>query len=191
MMIQITPPRVTGPAPGKPGPTIHALPSAGAEPTRQQDVCAYLFGVCRDLQRHYLDRLQAELLFDVAPGKLPEAACHVLGRLVGAFVRETVGDLRAMTLKSIVGIALRRRDTRCVAVLCDSGLRDYTPVPQAGFGSLETGVAQLGGVYTVRTDGSSRTITVAFATDAHPISGAWSGDRAVVSFSRAGARRVS
>src|SRR5580692_7378226 len=94
------------------------------------DGCAFLFRVCKELQRSHLDHRETELLFDVEPGNLPARVCHSLASLLRNVVSELAESELSTALNGVVGVTLRRRGTACMVVLSDRGLRDYDAQPQ-------------------------------------------------------------
>ncbi|HUA56898.1 MAG TPA: hypothetical protein VMB81_32240 [Candidatus Sulfotelmatobacter sp.] len=137
--------------------TIH---DARVEPHEVPDACAYLFEVCRDLQRQHLDRCHADLLFDVEPGQLPQTICQALASMVRRFTLELTRAVPAPPPNGVVGVALRRRGTSWAVVLCDRGLRRYDQARQLEFEPAAALAARLNGTCEIRARGIARAITV-------------------------------
>jgi hypothetical protein len=139
----------------------HAAPvRSPGDPHEAPDACAYLFEVCRDLQRAYLDRCHAELLFDVEPGRVPREICRALASMLYRFILELTEAVPSPAPDGVVGIALRRRGASWVAVLHDRGLRRYEPTRHVALAPASALAARLNGTCEIRARNDARTMTV-------------------------------
>jgi hypothetical protein len=140
--------------------SIHDAIRSCADSREALDACAYLFRICRDLQREYLDRYHADLLFDVEPGQLPQTICQAVASMVHHFILDLADAVPAPIPNGAVGIVLRRRGTSWAAVLYDRGLRRYDPTRQVEFEPAVALAARMNGTCEIRAWGNARAVTV-------------------------------
>ena len=125
------------------------------------DGCAYLFQVCKALQKNYLDERNVELMFDVEPGELPISTCRALGTLIADFVVDLLQAAPQREIDGTIGVALKRRDTACVVVLSDQGFQESRQARAGSIAAAEFAAYQSGN-YEVRETIGSRFVVVTF-----------------------------
>src|SRR5882672_8069594 len=101
-----------------------AIPYAASEP-REIDASLYLFALCRQLQTIYLARRGIDCLLDAdGAGRLPEAACRMLGSMVCELVQDASTRSQPETARRTVSVTLRRRGTTCLCTISGQGRTD-------------------------------------------------------------------
>jgi len=128
-----------------------AIPYVAAEP-REIDASLYLFALCSQLQTIYLARRSIDCLLDADDaGRLPEAACRMLGSMVCELVKDASARSQPETARRAVSVTLRRRGTTCLCAISGQGRTDSYEDAQPGLQRVRQLAAELRGSCTVRS----------------------------------------
>ena len=139
-----------------------AVPYAAAEP-REIDAALYLFALCRQLQAIYLARRNIDCLVDAdGAGRLPEAACRMLGSMVCELVQDASACSQPEIARRAVSVTLRRRGTTCLCTISGQGRTDSYECAQPGLQRVRQLAAKLRGRCMVRSMPDRGTTAIMF-----------------------------
>ena len=139
-----------------------AVPYAAAEP-REIDASLYLFALCRQLQAIYLARRNIDCLVDAdGAGRLPEAACRVLGSMVCELVQDASACSQPEIARRAVSVTLRRRGTTCLCTISGQGRKGSYECAQPGLQRVRQLAAELCGRCMVRSMPDRGTTAIMF-----------------------------
>lgn len=139
-----------------------AIPYAAAEP-REIDASLYLFALCKQLQAIYLARRSIDCLVDAdGAGRLPEAACRMLGSMVCELVKDASARSQPETARRAVSVTLRRRGTTCLCTISGQGRTDSYECAQPGLQRVRQLAAELRGRCMVRSMPDRGTTAIMF-----------------------------
>lgn len=143
-----------------------AVPYAAAGPG-EIDASLYLFALCRQLQTIYLRRGIDCLLDADGAGRLPEAACRMLGAMVCELVKDAGARSQPETARRTVTVTLLRRGTTCLCTISGQGRTGSYECAQPGLQRVRQLAAELPGSCMIRSM-PDRGIT-AIMFDAHSV----------------------
>lgn len=135
--------------------TRRAVSQSGDGLSRERgeiDASLYLFALCRHLQTIVLDRRDIDCLSDAeGAGRLPEAACRILGSMVCDLVQDASARSQPETARRTVTVTLRRRGTICLCTISGQGRTDSYEDAQPGLQRVRQLAAELRGSCMVRS----------------------------------------
>jgi two-component sensor histidine kinase len=121
-----------------------------AEP-KEIDACQYILALCKQLQTTCLDRCGIDCLVDgQGAGRLPEAACRMLGFMVCELVNDAGECSQLETMPRRVTVTLRRRGTTWLCTISCQGPMDPYQDAQPGLQRVRQLAAELCGSCMVR-----------------------------------------
>ena len=116
------------------------------------DASLYLFALCRHLQTIALDRRGIDCLSDAeGAGRLPEAACRMLGSMVCELAKDAGACSQPATARRTITVTLRRRGTICLCTVSGQGRMGSHEDAQPGLQRVRQLAAELRGGCMVRS----------------------------------------
>ncbi len=88
----------------------------------QEDVCRYLFELCKRLESTFLDRRGITCLFDVNSGWLAGSRCRILGLVVAALVIDIASHARVRPQGGTITVSAFSRGKFWYCSVSDSGV---------------------------------------------------------------------
>jgi two-component sensor histidine kinase len=139
-----------------------ANPHPAAAPT-EIDACLYMFALCKQLQTICLDSRGIDCLVDAdRSGRLPEAACRMLGLMVCELVEDAAEYPHPAAAGRTITVTLQRRGPLCLCTISHHGLADRGAWAQPGLQRARRLATELQGSCTVRMMPDRSMIAIGF-----------------------------